>query len=526
MDPNSIEIELSDDDRVISFHANRQNLINISEYFKILLTKFNLHDKQQIPIKVPNAFVAYDIIVELTENTESNVGNLPVWEHYLEKLKFMDYVGLSAKMIRSIDTTNIVVPKSNFESLIKLYEQLGYNSSLIPLIKNSFQKDNTNILIEPHVAKKLLNVSESKIIYAGYKRRGLHVINYCDYIDRKIIHTFDKHNDFISFLSYSKWNHDASMEQYINSIAISPNKKYIALATTCGLIIYNLIDKTHHDTIQTNQNINFVDFNYSSTNIFYRKRKWIGANGSNKVGIYNLETSKEISIGIDNLRNYHSKLSSTGTDLCILSKNLLVMCDNFNRIVVINYALDKIIKILDSCIYLKNNDNTNTVFLFPSSNKKYLGHLIVNYKKIYVQKSDTYTLFVYYIDSKRQDLQYVIEYTGSAPVHIDISNKLVVIGDCTGFFSIYKYKSGKIVFRNKIKSHNSCVTSIAISSNNKMILTAGLDGLLKLWNSKTLNLIDSYYHGCEYVDFISFTSEFGLDFDNFLRKSISNKSIQ
>lgn len=526
MDPNHIEIELSDNDRVISFNTNKQSLINISEYFKILLTKFNLHNKQQIPIKVPNAFVAYDIIVELTENTESNVGNLSTWEHYLEKLKFMDYVGLSTEIIKSIDTTNIVVPKSNFESLIKLYEQLNYNSNLIPLIKNSFQKDDTNILIEPHIAKKLLNISESKIVYAGYNRRGLHFINYCDYLNRKVIHTFDKHNEFISFLSCSKWLHDACIEQYINSIVISPNKKYIALATTCGLIIYNLVSKTHHDTIETNQNIIFVDFNYSSTNIFYRKRKWIGINGSNEIGIYNLETSKEILIDIDNLRNYNSKLSCAGTDLYILSKNLLVMCDNSNRIVVINYALDKIIKILDPCIYLKNNNNIGTVSLFLSSNKKYLGHLIVNYKKkLYTQKRDTYTLFVYYIDNKRQDLQYVIEHSDSAPVHIDISNKLVVIGDCTGFISIYKYKSGKIIFKNKFKSHSLSVTSVAISSNNKMILSAGLDGLLKLWNSETLNLIDYYYHGCKYVDFVSFTSEFGLDFDNFLRKSISNKSI-
>ncbi|AKI80077.1 WD-repeat family protein [Acanthamoeba polyphaga mimivirus] len=526
MNPNSIEIELSDNDRVISFHANRQNLINISEYFKILLTKFNLHDKQLIPIKVPNAFVAYDIIIELIENTESNIGNLPVWEHYLEKLKFMDYIGLSTEMIKLIDTTNIVVPKNNFESLIKLYEQLGYNSNLVPLIKNSFQKDHTNILIEPHVAKKLLNVTESKIVYAGYTRSSkLYFINYCDYIDRKVIHTFDKHNDFILFRSCCNWIHNVCMEQYIKSISISPNKKYIALATTYGLIIYNLIDKTHHDTIETNQDIFFIDFDCSSTNIFYRKKKCIGINGSNEVGVYNLETSKEISIVIDNLRCCNSKLSHTGSDLCILSKNLLVMCDNLNRTVVINYALDKIIKILDPYIYLKNNDNTDTVSLFSSSNKKYLGHLIVNYEKKYVQKRDTYTLFVYYIDNKRQDLQYVIEHTGSTPTHIEISNNITVIGDYAGFISIYKYKSGKILLSNKIKSHNSCVTSVAISSNNKMILTTSPDGLLKLWNLKTLNLIDSYYHGCEYVDFISFASEFGLDFDNFLRKSISKKSI-
>ena len=71
-------------------------------------------------------------------------------------------------------------------------------------------------------------------------------------------------------------------------------------------------------------------------------------------------------------------------------------------------------------------------------------------------------------------------------------------------------------------AHNGLINTISISSDNKQFLTAGTDGLIKLWSMETFDLLNEYYHGCDNIIHLSFNRELNQDIHHELEKRLKS----
>src|SRR3990172_2553760 len=104
-------LTLDDGINQITSYFHKIILYSSCIYFEKLLTTFKEKNQYQIKIEVPNAFVAYYIIMSFYHQT-TNIGRLPQWQHTLESVKCYDFFGLS------VDSTllfNLDVPNEGFE---------------------------------------------------------------------------------------------------------------------------------------------------------------------------------------------------------------------------------------------------------------------------------------------------------------------------------------------------------------------------------------------------------------------------
>ena len=107
-------LTLDDGTKQITMHLHKIILYSSCLYFEKLLTTLKEKNERHITIKVPNAFVSYDIIMSFYCQ-KTNIGNLPSWQHVLESIKCFDFFGLP---FDSTLLSNLDIPPKNFDSLL------------------------------------------------------------------------------------------------------------------------------------------------------------------------------------------------------------------------------------------------------------------------------------------------------------------------------------------------------------------------------------------------------------------------
>ena len=130
-----IDLLLTLDDGTNQITLNLHKIILYSSclYFEKLLTMLKEKTENYITIKVPNAFVSYDIIMSFYCQ-KTNIGNLPTWQHILESVKCHDFFGLP---FDSNLLSNLDVPNEGFELLLSIIELVDCDENVIKtIIKN------------------------------------------------------------------------------------------------------------------------------------------------------------------------------------------------------------------------------------------------------------------------------------------------------------------------------------------------------------------------------------------------------
>jgi WD40 repeat protein len=93
--------------------GSKNALVNVSDYFNSLLTKFKNADDDIITIVVPNANIVYNIVSEhILKNYKTC---LPEWKYNVETIRCLDYIGHDREIVIPTDA---VLDKDDFEYLL------------------------------------------------------------------------------------------------------------------------------------------------------------------------------------------------------------------------------------------------------------------------------------------------------------------------------------------------------------------------------------------------------------------------
>jgi hypothetical protein len=98
-----------------------------SIYFACAFSNFKEKDAKSITVIVTNVNVSFDVIMFLC-GINTNIGNLPRWQHLLESFKCKLFFGISTdpELLADLD-----VPAAGFELLLEVIELVGYNEHTI-----------------------------------------------------------------------------------------------------------------------------------------------------------------------------------------------------------------------------------------------------------------------------------------------------------------------------------------------------------------------------------------------------------
>lgn len=169
--PTDLLLILNDDNAEIELPVHKIVLCASSIYFKKLLTSFKEKDMDQIIIRVPNAYVAYDVIMSFY-GKDSRIKDLPEWNYELEKIICFDFLGMKPNLdkLKSID-----VPIEGIDLLLQINQFVGHSNNIMRLINKTlltneniidfFGKNNSS-KTDKDLIDKICNYNHKKIIIA------------------------------------------------------------------------------------------------------------------------------------------------------------------------------------------------------------------------------------------------------------------------------------------------------------------------------------------------------------------------
>jgi len=208
-----VTIILSDKSHQIIINAHKIILYTTSVYFEKLLTTFKEKHDDVISIEVPNAYIAYDVIMSFY-GQQTNLGKLSPNKHLLESIKCKYYFGLD---IDESLLNGINVSEEDFELFLDIIDLIGYNERTIKLINKNLPE----IYDLSKFPKELLNemLELSKIYYIiSSNKDSITIWNALTY---KLVRTFDNYYDILN-------------------ICYSPNNKHIASSDNGHIQIRNI----------------------------------------------------------------------------------------------------------------------------------------------------------------------------------------------------------------------------------------------------------------------------------------------
>lgn len=133
----TIKLNLEDDDKMIKLSVNKNDLCTKIPYFNTMLTNFKEKTSNKINCTVPNACIAYDVIMALI-GTKINIGQIPEWEHTLKFVECYEYFGLEFDfgLLYNLKIPNEDLTRG-FELLIKTFA-LSSNKFVISQLINKY----------------------------------------------------------------------------------------------------------------------------------------------------------------------------------------------------------------------------------------------------------------------------------------------------------------------------------------------------------------------------------------------------
>lgn len=154
---------LIDDNTKIKIKLHKLVLHYSCIYFRKLFTNFKEKDTDKIEINVPNAYATYDIIMSFYgQNT--NIGNLPQWQHTLELIRCKDYLGL---VIDPKILINMHVPEKGFELLLSIAGIMNYHEIVLRIIINNIPEKYDLHNFDQKMLDRIIKLESHQIAYVN-----------------------------------------------------------------------------------------------------------------------------------------------------------------------------------------------------------------------------------------------------------------------------------------------------------------------------------------------------------------------
>lgn len=147
---SDITITLSDNLKTVSLKLHRIVLFANCEFFKGMFSGFNESIQHENIIKVPNVDISCDIIKQMygIDFNETNKD----WKYTLLYYKCCDYF-----MLESNFPENINVSRCEFDELLDLIDEIGYNEKTIKILAQNMPINYDITKLPPDLLSELLN---------------------------------------------------------------------------------------------------------------------------------------------------------------------------------------------------------------------------------------------------------------------------------------------------------------------------------------------------------------------------------
>lgn len=154
-----IKLVLEDCNTIVNIKVNKDILCSKIKFFETMFTNFKERDATKINVRVPNAYVTYDIIMSCS-GEKTNIGNLPNWQHTLESIKCHEYLGLDFdygllsdfKLPSGASRTKVVA------ILIELFESVLNKFAIVKLINRFVPANYDFSTVRKTTLKEILSV--------------------------------------------------------------------------------------------------------------------------------------------------------------------------------------------------------------------------------------------------------------------------------------------------------------------------------------------------------------------------------
>ena len=168
-----LKLILTDESNTITMLIHKIILFANCTYFEKMLTGYKEAEQNEIVIHVPNAYVAYDIIISFY-GKEANYGNLPKWKHILETIICSDFLGIDcdSKLLE-----NIIVPEEDFDLLLRVIQIVGYDEDTIKIINNNMPNNYDLSEFPDELIEHMINYSYSYNIASGSSDNSIKIWN-------------------------------------------------------------------------------------------------------------------------------------------------------------------------------------------------------------------------------------------------------------------------------------------------------------------------------------------------------------
>ena len=222
-----IRVILHDHQNEITIDLHKSILYAGSVYFQKLFTfhKNTLNELRIFFCEVPNAFVAYDIIMSFYGRT-TNIGKLEPWRWLLESVKCYDFFGMTFDRSKLV---NIEVPKDGIGLLMDVATSvLNFDDIIIDLIIDNIPAEYDLTTIDKCLVQRILkyyddNYNHNNILLTHDERKE--IVKIWDIESGKLLKILD--NVLIS--------------QY-SSMCVTHNNKFLLFSAKdhCTINIYDI----------------------------------------------------------------------------------------------------------------------------------------------------------------------------------------------------------------------------------------------------------------------------------------------
>jgi len=452
-----LALTLIDDNHQLVLDLHKIILYASCVYFEKLFFNFKEKDANNITIRVPNAFVAHDLIMSFYGQT-TNLGQLYKDKHILETIKCYDFLGLEYD--ESLLDNNITVLEEDFELLLDVVDLVGYDDDTIKLINKNLPKNYDLTKFPKELLIEMLRLAKMyNFISAGKD----HKIKIWDPDTHEPIDVLREHTDMV-------W-----------CVRCSSDNKYIASASDdCTVKIWDAqIGEIIHTLKEHTKGVISVCFSPDNIHI---------ASGSHDrtIKIWNVQTGQ----CIRTLTDYADSIWS----VCYSPDNIWLACggDYVNQVMIWNVETYDLIHILavnknSSGMYMYGNNNHISSINFSPDSKYIIVGNRSNIKIYDVTMGQLIHTFADYIDRVNS----ICYSPDNTLIAAGTDNNSVLIWDAKTYLLIDKfYRSG---VKNEYMENG--VLSVCFTPDSKYIISGNSDWSIKIWDLKTgvvVNLLKSH----------------------------------
>lgn len=439
-----LALTLSDKFTQIIINVHKIILSLASIYFEKLLTLLTEKDHDNITITVPNAQVAYDIIMSFYGQEINNSD----CKYILEFYQCCDFFGLK---INTDKLANIEVPAENFELLLDTIEMIGYNDKTIEIINKNLPDEYDLSKFPNELIKEMINTTSIDMIIASEHKS----IKILDSVTGKLVNTLNGNTDAIYDINVSNDNTRIISGGFDQSIKIWDIQS--------GVLINTLNE--HDGSIFT--------ICYSPDD-----KQIISGNSNSHINVWDANTG----ILMTSLHGH--------------TQGILCVCVSSDGKRIISSGRDRSIKIWDAekgILVQTLTGHTDWVYCicYSPDNKRIASGS--DDKTIKIWNASTGEL-IKTLAGHTDDIHCVC--------YSSDTKRIISAGKDIKIWDAY---TGNLL--HTLHGHTATIHSICHSSRNELIVSGGYDSTIKIWNILTGELVNTLNQSTCHICYVNFNNQ-------------------